>query len=152
LNVQTCTGCKETKPLSEFFRDKRHPNKYMPRCKACKAENFRKWKKRNPDFDRKRYWANREKELERHLIATFGMTYDDYRSMLTEQNGQCAICKALPGARRLDVDHCHTTKVIRGLLCSTCNRLIGYAKDSIETLVVAAEYLSSRKSRKRSGG
>ena len=147
--MKTCTGCKEVKPLSDFFRDKRHPTKHMPRCKACKAENFRRWKKRHPDFDKHRYWANREKELERHMIATFGMTNADYQKMLDEQNGQCAICKALPQWRRFDVDHCHATKVIRGLLCSTCNRLIGYAKDSEEILLSAVEYLSSRKSPKR---
>lgn len=149
--MQTCTGCKETKPLSDFFRDKRHPTKHMSRCKICKAETWRQWKKRNPGFDKKRYQSNRAKELERHLIATFGMTYNDYQKMLTDQGGCCAICKALPGERRFDVDHCHTTNVIRGLLCSTCNRLIGYAKDSVERLLVAAEYLSSRKSSKTSG-
>ena len=147
--MKTCTGCKETKPLNDFFRDKRHPTKHMPRCKVCKAENFRRWKKRNPGFDKRRYWANREKELERHLIATFGMTHSDYEKMLEDQNGQCAICKVLPQGRRFDVDHCHATKAIRGLLCSTCNRLIGYAKDSVDRLLIAANYLSSRKSRKR---
>jgi hypothetical protein len=41
------------------------------------------------------------------------------------------------------VDHCHASGVVRGLLCGQCNILLGAAKDSIETLFAAADYLSA---------
>lgn len=60
--MQTCTGCQETKGFDSFFRDKRKLNGYMPRCKVCKGNYWKKWRRENPDFDRLRYWANKDTE------------------------------------------------------------------------------------------
>ncbi|MFG3046206.1 endonuclease domain-containing protein [Streptomyces sp. NPDC048241] len=35
------------------------------------------------------------------------------------QNGMCAICSASPS--RLLLDHCHTSGLVRGFLCTNCN-------------------------------
>lgn len=40
-----------------------------------------------------------------------------------------------------NVDHCHETNKIRGLLCGKCNTLLGNAADSIEILEASIEYL-----------
>ena len=45
-----------------------------------------------------------------------------YSAMFKRQGGVCALCGKPPHGRRLDVDHDHKTKVIRGLLCRHCNR------------------------------
>ncbi|MFE2710651.1 endonuclease domain-containing protein [Streptomyces mirabilis] len=39
------------------------------------------------------------------------------------QAGACAMCSASP--RRLLVDHCHRTGLVRGLLCTSCNTAEG---------------------------
>jgi hypothetical protein len=39
------------------------------------------------------------------------------------------------------VDHDHRTGEVRGLLCSTCNRLIGFFRDDPVTLFRLALYL-----------
>lgn len=151
--MKTCTGCKQTKPLDGFFRDTRKPGHLMSRCKVCKAQTWRNWKKKNPDFDSKRYWQNRDSERERHLVRKYGVTFKIYMEMLAIQDGKCAICsRPQSESRMLDVDHDHATNEVRGLLCSTCNRLIGYAADSVPRLQAAVDYLSSRKSRNGSGG
>ena len=36
---------------------------------------------------------------------------------------------------------CHTTDEIRGLLCNKCNLMIGHARDSVDILLAAIEYL-----------
>lgn len=150
--MKICTGCNEAKPLTDFFRDLRKANAYMSRCKVCKRDIYRKWRKNNPDFDRKRYWAIRDSERERHLVKKYGVTFDEYNRMLIEQNGCCAICnRPEPTNRMLDVDHNHATGEVRGLLCTSCNRILGHAHDSADRLVAAANYLS-RKSRNGSGG
>ena len=63
--------------------------------------------------------------------------------MLTEQDGACAICtlpfEAKPKA--INVDHCHATGRVRGLLCSRCNLGIGMFRDSAQMLRRAAEYV-----------
>lgn len=58
----------------------------------------------------------------------------DLRETITE----CIICG---DNCRLDVDHDHATGKIRGLLCSRCNRGIGFFKDNPEILLKARDYL-----------
>ena len=79
------------------------------------------------------------------LMHKFGITENQYNEMLKNQNNVCMICKSSESGdartTRLSVDHCHQTKQIRGLLCSSCNKGIGFLKDSIENLKNAIEYL-----------
>lgn len=77
----------------------------------------------------------------------YGITPDDYASMLEEQNEKCKICLASPenGPRKgLVVDHDHTTGVVRGLLCQNCNALLGLSNDCPTTLMKAAHYLRNQ--------
>ena len=77
----------------------------------------------------------------RRIEEQYGITADEYQAILATQGGVCAIC----GGRRsyrLNVDHCHTTGVVRGLLCRLCNgRLLTSARDSVEVLYNAIAYL-----------
>lgn len=84
------------------------------------------------------------------LLERYGITINDYESMLSEQNYVCAICEQ-PETRidprtgniiRLAVDHCHTTGIVRGLLCSRCNLGIGHFEDDIPRLLRIVEYLN----------
>ncbi len=141
--MKTCTGCKESKPLNEFHRDSRRPNGRMARCKRCKAKALRQWA-RATGHDKRRYWANRDSERERHLVKKYGVTFADYAEMLHRQRGKCAICsRPEPAGRMFDVDHDHATGAVRGLLCTSCNRVLGHAFDSAERLRAAADYLEA---------
>jgi hypothetical protein len=79
------------------------------------------------------------------------MTNEDYYSLLAEQNGVCKICgsddplmkSSFSGERRFSIDHCHTTGVVRGLLCANCNNGLGRFKDNPEWLRNAARYLET---------
>ncbi len=76
---------------------------------------------------------------------------NDYDRMLSGQNHCCAICKGQNTTtrngviKRFAIDHDHSNQKVRGLLCAFCNALIGYAKDNIETLQSAIDYLKSHK-------
>lgn len=70
--------------------------------------------------------------------------------MKAEQGDRCLICGNKPHLLVVDHDHkcCpqrHKTcgKCVRGLLCRSCNTLIGLAKESEEVLSKAIEYLQS---------
>lgn len=57
----------------------------------------------------------------------------------------CCICDKTieDNGQLLSVDHCHKTNKIRGLLCSSCNFMIGLSKDSPIILRKAADYLEN---------
>ena len=100
------------------------------------------------DSNKKRYDADPAKHTiqnyKSQLKQRFGMTLEDYDRMLMEQNGKCFICdvhhtEAVRG--KLNVDHCHTSGKVRGLLCFNCNTALGKFKDDIELLEKAIAYL-----------
>ena len=109
-----------------------------PKLKIAKAAYMREYRKEQPD---------KFKAID--LKKKFGITLDEYREMLKKQNDVCAICKnpefcvdhRTGKVRSLAVDHDHTTGKARGLLCTNCNTLLGYAKDSIDNLKKAIFYL-----------
>lgn len=87
-------------------------------------------------------WASRDE----YLLATYGISSQDYERMLAAQGHVCAICKRDPDRKRLAVDHCHTSGIVRGILCSSCNYGIGVFSNRADWLAAAARYL--RKKRK----
>lgn len=87
---------------------------------------------------------NPRPQRNRVLQHRFGITIEKYDEMLLSQNGSCAICKKQNiDDRSFDVDHCHGTGKIRGLLCGNCNRGIGNLQDNPAILCAAIEYLNS---------
>ena len=62
-----------------------------------------------------------------------------------DQHGLCAICGPWTGrrgvTRSLSVDHDHRTGEVRGLLCRTCNDIIGLWRDNPNVFKRALEYL-----------
>ena len=137
--MKTCTTCKKEKALDDFFRDNRRPEGRMARCKSCKGKAHREYVKAT-GYDRKRYWKDPAKERERHLVKKYGITEADYKRMFAAQKGKCAVCGKTQ-ERAFDVDHCHNSGVVRGLLCTSCNRMIGHAGDDASRLVRGAAYL-----------
>ena len=98
-------------------------------------------------------WRNKpetKKALrEYNRMVNYGLTPDRFNSMLKEQNNKCKLCLVefdeLAFNYTLNVDHCHTTNKVRGLLCSLCNRGLGQFKDNIERLTQAINYLQENK-------
>ena len=102
-------------------------------------------------FDRKSYmkqWRKNNKELIRKqkrkdaLKSKYGISVEDYESMLAAQGGVCAVCGDVNSDRRLAVDHDHETGEVRGLLCTRCNVAIGFVREDRERISKIQEYLS----------
>lgn len=86
------------------------------------------------------------------LRRKYNIKPEDYYAILNRQDSKCAICKSdFPGntrggpGKRFDVDHCHITGRIRGLLCRSCNRGLGSFKDSEDLMRGAILYLENSK-------
>jgi hypothetical protein len=79
----------------------------------------------------------------------YGITPEDYERMYAEQGGRCAICQV--ERPRLLVDHNHTTRAVRGLLCRACNFALGFLRDNPVSAAAAAAYLTSYAPPERTG-
>lgn len=93
------------------------------------------------------YTPEQRKDRQRNadLRCYYGIDLEDYRRMLAEQAGLCAICCQPPKQGKvLGVDHYEPNgeKVVRGLLCDPCNMGLGQFRDNIDSLVRAARYLT----------
>jgi Autographiviridae endonuclease VII len=103
---------------------------------------------RSAEYQRKWRTDNIRRARSSELKSSYGITIDDYEKLLEIQNHACAICGGKEGSVQangkpfgLAVDHCHDTDKVRGLLCSHCNRGLGFFEDSIERLHSAIDYL-----------
>lgn len=134
MDTKHCKRCDQTKPTSEFFRDRNRPDGYTYLCKKCSMGNTKKW-----------VGENRDKRKDYYLRKTYGITLEEHNRMSQEQGGRCAICGTdQPGGKAgayFVVDHNHETGAVRGLLCNRCNRAIGMFGEDPSVLDSAIAYL-----------
>ena len=71
----------------------------------------------------------------------YGVTQEYIESLRAKQEDRCAICRK---EGPLYIDHCHTTNVVRGLLCPGCNTLVGFIETRGHLLPVARKYVEAR--------
>lgn len=163
-----CTGCQQTKPLSDFYKFKAGPMGHTTRCKVCMnnsqkryaatpkgktvaREKYAKWRAANLELARKLSRegndkgrkANPERFKDYDRKKLYGIPAGTYAAMLEAQESKCAICRAPdPGGKGIfHIDHCHSSKIVRGLLCHHCNLMLGHAKDDPQRLEAAVAYL-----------
>jgi len=137
--MKVCSHCRQEKPLSEYYITKKRLKsgkiKEQPRyiCKACDRKAKRERDRRTP-----------EQRAEKHLQDKYGISLNDKRQMIINQNCKCKICPrslSKDDLSKSHVDHCHETGYIRGILCSNCNRGIGHLQHDTKILVSAIQYL-----------
>lgn len=137
MQAKRCSKCGEEKPLEEFYgadvaKAGRHGRQAY--CKACDRARPRS-RKRNPDTI---YFS--------HIKRAYGLSRDDYLSMVEAQHGCCASCGDAPPVdpkrRFFHVDHCHTTGVVRGLLCLPCNVALGKLRDDPARILALLRYIT----------
>ena len=129
----------------------------MPKPRTCNhVDIVTIIRKSGPAKGRKSYWCrtctslrNKAKTSDVHHkynIRKYGIDDRDYALLLEQQDGLCAICRRPETVMhkgkllRLAVDHNHTTKTARGLLCCACNRALGLFQDSVLVLEAAISY------------
>jgi Recombination endonuclease VII len=149
--VKWCFGCKAYLLLSAFNRDRGHKDGLEHRCRECRnAYRRRLWTKsatREKLLASSQAFRKTEKgQRSRRKSAwksRYGMTEEEYCKLRRVQGNKCAICKELAvGEWDLCVDHHHSTKKVRGLLCKSCNTGLGMAKENVDILLAMVDYLS----------
>ena len=149
--MKSCTVCGENKPNEQFYPNSRYPDLLRGCCKICSSARGKEWRRKNPKRQQAtgKAWraANKERsdrsQRNNQLLRKYGLTVEDYEAIFTAQKGKCRICRA-PLAKFTHgtcVDHNHATKEVRGILCRSCNRALGFFHDNAVVVEEAAEYL-----------
>ena len=129
MSDKLCPKCNIVKNVLEFGFQGIYVKGY---CKPCNNN----YKRSEGQIDKTRLNTKR-KDLKR----AFGITIEDYDKLYEEQEGKCKICHVEAERFELCVDHCHSSNIVRGLLCNTCNIGIGMFKNDVLTILKAADYL-----------
>lgn len=112
-----CPSCRSSGKARAWYS--RHRREKDPAVREAAREALRRWRRENKDRDC-------ERNRRGHLKRTYGITLEDYTSMLARQGGGCAVCGRKPDAGEvLSVDHNHKTGTVRGVLCRVCNQAAG---------------------------
>jgi len=158
-----CVICDDVKPLNKFHKASDRPDGYRGDCKICRKtkrrldpnatklrcytcdelkdktdENFHISKKSKYGFRRCCKECHKNIQRKSHLNRNYGITPEEYEGMLINQDYKCLICTEV---KKLVVDHNHLSGEVRGLLCDTCNRGIGYLQESKTNLWNSILYL-----------
>lgn len=107
----------------------------------------RAWRKKNPErsreiareSQRRQRERNPAKHRQRVAARRYGLTVEQYLDMIACE--QCDACGEKTD--RLQIDHCHATGKIRGVLCGGCNSSLGHAGDDAKRLRQLIEYLAA---------
>lgn len=160
--MKKCMKCGLLKPLEDFYRAPGMRDGHRNDCKACNLEEKRqryiadpaaakarvkRWQQENPErlnaYRRARRLEPEVRRRERagHLMRKFGITLEQYETMLEAQSGVCAICGRAPRDISLHVDHDHSTGQIRALLCFPCNNALADLQEDPDVARKAVAYL-----------
>jgi|SRR5690349_5910748 len=148
---RACAKCRKTKPAEEFYSE--HWKRVVDQCASCRG-------KATGRAVNRRAALGAEGIRDMNLRAKYGISAEEYDGLREKQSYRCAICEmhedeiivVRSGRPRLDgkpqaepfklvVDHCHQTKVIRGLLCHHCNSAIGHLRESPAIIRAALAYV-----------
>ena len=123
----------------------------MPVCRLCGLDKPDESYTLRKDSGKRRSECN-PCRASSAALQRYGVEAADVESFRLAQGDCCAICGVASSDvphksfkhNPLVIDHNHETGEMRGLLCPTCNLLLGHAKDSPELLEKAALYLRVR--------
>jgi hypothetical protein len=136
--MKKCSKCGELKPLDQFrFRNKSLNTRHS-KCNICFSEYQKyRWDNNINGARDKGRNASRKYNYEQRYNAP----EEVIDRLMKDKNGNCEICG---NETELFVDHCHNSDKYRGLLCRSCNLMLGYARDNMDTLISGAKYLKDR--------
>ena len=137
-------------PYENAERQREYFRNYFKNHKDHIRINQAKWREKNREKIRAyaHEWHLANPEMVLNLsVKKYGLTAKEYARLLANQGGVCAICGERPAKYRLNVDHNHKTGAVRALICHSCNRGIGYLRDSPEVLRKAANYIEAHEAK-----
>lgn len=125
--MKRCPRCGVTKETTDFPRNRATKDGLATYSKPCHNEKMN-------EISERLYGGHRNFLRKKR----YGITKEEMNSMIDAQGGVCAIC----GQQNPNhIDHDHKSKIVRGVLCFSCNRGLGKFEDDTSLLRQAIRYL-----------
>lgn len=159
MDTKICEICGVNKPLTSYYDNYR--GKPFTYCRSCHRAKVVKWRKENPEATKAAQKKNTQKNGRRYYLNHMETRKKDWAKyseqrrqqgknqnrnrhelaarLEVSQDGKCAICLSI-FKERYDIDHSHSTGLIRGLLCRKCNSGLHYFEDA-KFIKRATQYL-----------
>lgn len=118
--MKTCKSCNKNKSIEDFPKVKTpsySPQRYSSKCKFCTN------------------------------LYVHDLTYFQYQKIYEIQNGKCALCNLSLDEITPNIDHCHSTGQVRGVLCRGCNISLGTIEKSLDSIESQLQFLERQKNR-----
>jgi hypothetical protein len=150
--MKVCSRCHQKKKNSEFGKHSQKKDGLNSWCKECnkkiKKEDYEKNRDKILDAQALKLPRNPKYGRAYHLKRTFGISEEQFESLLSQQNGRCAVCGKLEieSSKRFSVDHAHGGPHrgrIRAIVCDLCNRFVLWKHETGEKLRKAAEIVDN---------
>lgn len=171
--VKRCNACRLVKSRGEFYPAKAYKDGLRGDCKMCVIASNRESRRRqragvkgvvrvekckvcDGEFSylllrgQPRRVCSDECSVvlkrahgHKQRLKKYELSDQEYLALVERFGGLCGCCgRELPG-HEANIDHCHTTGVVRGILCRSCNWGIGHLGDDLESVRNAVRYLES---------
>ena len=131
-----CPKCGEMKPREDYYGVRKRSGWCKVCSRAKSAAYYAANKERQKAKHREWVAANKERVAAHKAKSAYGIPLDEYEQLMHE--GKCAICG---NTERLRIDHCHVSERVRGVLCDSCNKGLGFFRDDPARLRAAIRYL-----------
>lgn len=119
-------------PYKDKEKEREHNKEYYQKHKSKLYKISSKWVK----SPKGKKYARKYR-----LKIRYGLTLKEYDKIFEQQGGVCVICKQPQLHKRLAVDHNHKTGKVRGLLCFSCNSIVGHLEKNPGLIINFIRYL-----------
>lgn len=160
METKICTSCKDELPNTTEYFYVGKKGKLKNQCKICFQIFYLRRRLELTSLSRINYQLNKAERLEQkkeyhqrskekrriyNIGKKFGITEQEYQSLMNNQRGLCKICgRSLvepDSIRSPAIDHNHTTGLVRALLCADCNTALGLVHENVSTLQSMISYI-----------
>jgi hypothetical protein len=117
--------------------------KILLKRKIYDATDKGKEVRRRSDLKRILNGKKRNYQDSRTGASGYFMTRSNKEFLYNKQGGACLICQKGFNINKIVIDHNHNTGKIRGLLCNSCNSVLGFSYDNIDILKNSIKYLEN---------
>lgn len=135
--TKVCPTCKVEKFHSEYAKHAKRADGLQTECRECKRIRDAAYFQTNKE----KILSDRQLNKDRNTACKYGISTEELLELKSKFNGKCHICREMEGEV---VDHCHSSLNVRGWLCQSCNKALGFFRDNVDYMQRGIDYLQCR--------